>query len=135
MSLDNLKILVVEDEYLLAMALRAVLVEAGAEVLGPVSTVAQAQHIISNGRGVDVAVLDVNLGKEMVYPVADTLMALGIPCVLTTGFDGVSLDERYRHMERFEKPYDPEQVVAQVDAVMQKVATDGLPHEIRAVKP
>lgn len=120
MPISELKVLVVEDEYLLAMALRDVLVDAGAEVLGPVSNVAQAQKIIATADRIDVAVLDVNLGKEMVYPVADALTEMNVPCVLTTGFDGNSLGERYRNLHRCEKPYDPEQVVAQLNAATER---------------
>jgi CheY-like chemotaxis protein len=53
---------------------------------------------------VDAAILDINLGGETVYTVADALARLGIPFVFVTGYGSESVDGRYSHVKRLEKP-------------------------------
>ena len=100
------RILVVEDEYLAADDLREGLEEAGVEVLGPVPSVAQAMDLLDAGARPDAAVLDVNLGEERVWPVADRLREAGVPFILATGYDARAIPEAYRAAPRCEKPYD-----------------------------
>jgi CheY-like chemotaxis protein len=103
------RILVVEDEYLIAMDLKRWLRGAGVEVIGPVPSVEQALDLIEEG-ALDAAVLDINLGNgEVVYPVADRLSALGVPYLFATGDIRVRDDPAYRYRPRLEKPIlDPE---------------------------
>ncbi|ARO54000.1 response regulator [Methylorubrum zatmanii] len=78
-------ILVVEDEYLIAMQLKRWLEKAGATVIGPVPSVHQALDLIEDVT-LDAAVLDVNLGDEdTVYPVAETLTSIAVPYLFATG--------------------------------------------------
>ena len=97
-------ILVVEDEYLLADDLGATLREAGAEVLGPVASVAAALALIGQSDVIDAAVLDVNLSGEMVFAAADALADRGIPFTFATGYDQWALPERFASAPRVEKP-------------------------------
>jgi len=92
--LSKLRILVVEDEPLLSMALIDEIEEAGAQVVGPVASVEGALDIIGT-TPIDGAILDVELQKKLVYPVADRLIELGVPFVLTTGHDAGGLPERF----------------------------------------
>ncbi len=71
--LSGRSILVVEDEFLLAEDLREQLVLAGAAVIGPVATLAKALDLIAAGVALDAALLDVNLGGQKVFPLADLL--------------------------------------------------------------
>src|SRR4051794_18185888 len=81
-------LLVVEDDYLIASDLAASLESLGYEVIGPAGSVAEALKLLEvEGSRLDGAVLDINLGNERVYPVADFLKARGTPFVFTTGYD------------------------------------------------
>ena len=84
-------VLVVEDEFLLALDLELVLERHGFRVLGPTATVAQALRLLEDGEPPDVALLDVNLKGEMVTPVAEALRARGVPFVLASAYDGHKL--------------------------------------------
>lgn len=86
-SLRGCTILLVEDEYMIAMDMADQLRRAKAEVLGPVGHVDDALDLIEDHAGqVDAAVLDVNLGAgKTAYPIADRLQELGIPYLFATG--------------------------------------------------
>ena len=85
-GLQGRHVLVVEDEYLLAEDLRMTLERYGAEVLGPVPSVGEAMASIADHPELDGAVLDMNLRGNMVFPVADMLVARGITFFFTTGY-------------------------------------------------
>lgn len=105
LPLNGLSVLAVEDEYLIAEELRRGLEDAGATVLGPVPSVARALALVdAEGGTIDGAVLDVNLGSEKVFPVADALTRRKIPFLFVTGYGESAVPERYRHVVRCEKP-------------------------------
>jgi DNA-binding response OmpR family regulator len=83
-------VLVVEDEFLIAIDLERLLRQHGFRVLGPAATVAAALNLL-DGEAPDVALLDVNLRGEMVTPVAEVLRARGVPFVLASAYDGAQL--------------------------------------------
>lgn len=103
-SLRNRRILVVEDEFMLADELQRELTRAGAVVLGPVPTVEMALGLLAREADLDGAVLDVNLGGELVYPVADALAGRKVPFVFVTGYDAQVLPPCFAHAPRCEKP-------------------------------
>jgi len=90
-SRDPLVVLVVEDEFLLALDLELVLERHGFRVLGPTATVAQALRLLEDGEPPDVALLDVNLRGELVTPVAAALRARGVPFVLASAYGSAQL--------------------------------------------
>lgn len=99
------RILVVEDEYILAMEIGNSLLALGAIVLGPMGRVPDVLAFLETAEPApDAAILDVNLVGEMVYPVADALITRGIPFVFTTGYDRSALVAAYADFARFEKP-------------------------------
>ncbi|CAL8480620.1 response regulator [Caballeronia sp. S22] len=105
--LDGRRILVVEDDYLVALALSTVLEEAGAHVVGPVASAEEAVALLEEGRErVDAAVLDVDLNGETSYPVADALASRDIRFVFATGYGIDAVAEGYRHYPRCQKPFD-----------------------------
>lgn len=120
---DNLDIgirsvLVVEDELFIGMELEAALTEAGFRVLGPAASVAIALDLLADERP-GVAVLDFNLGREKVTPVALLLKSLGIPFVLTSASDVAELG-RYSVLDGIEnlgKPTDLDRLVAVVSSL------------------
>jgi CheY-like chemotaxis protein len=83
-ALRDRRILVIEDEYLIATTLSDHLEGIGSVVVGPVPSVEMAIKAIESNPDIDVAVVDVNLGGVMAYPVADVLLARKIPFVLST---------------------------------------------------
>jgi DNA-binding LytR/AlgR family response regulator len=111
-SLKGCCLLVVEDEYLIAADLTASLESLGVEVIGPAASVDEALSLVDkNSDRLDGAVLDINLGNERVYPVADVLTARGVPFVFTTGYDAVVVPTAYATAPRCEKPVDKTQLV------------------------
>ncbi len=104
-SLAGHRILVVEDEYLIAMQVQEWLEAAGADVVGPVPSVEQALDLIAQD-GLTAAILDINLGHgRTVYPLADKLAALGVPYLFATGDVKFSDADCYRQRPRMEKPF------------------------------
>ncbi len=79
--------LVVEDEYVIADDIARTLGWLGAEVVGPVPDRDEALALLSSGKRIDLAVLDINLHVEVVHPVADALQDRGVPFVFATGYD------------------------------------------------
>ena len=103
-SMTGLNILVIEDEYIVAEDLHRALQAAGAQVLGPVPTVAEALSAVGTRERIDGAVLDINLHGEMAYSVADALLARGVGFVFATGYDRQDVPARYGHVPCCEKP-------------------------------
>ena len=111
-SLDRCRVLVVEDEYLLADELALELAEEGATVLGPVPSVARALALLETEASLDGAILDVNLGGEPAFPVADALLDRGVPLIFTTGYDSSAIPARFARLPRCEKPINVGRVTA-----------------------
>jgi DNA-binding response OmpR family regulator len=103
-QLSGKHILVVEDEALAALHLEDMLQELGCEVMGPAARVKHAIEILDQGLP-DMAILDLNVAGELVYPVADTLAARGVPFLFATGLGIASLSENYRDRPVLQKPF------------------------------
>ncbi len=91
------RIMIVEDEALVAMALRESLDEMGFSVVGPFNRISEAMVALRNNR-IDAAVLDVNLGGELIYPLADVLAADHVPFVFITGYGAEEIEPRYANV-------------------------------------
>ena len=99
------RVLIVEDDYIIALDLADMLVEAGAVVMGPVGHMSGAETLLkSKSLLPDVVLLDLSLHGAPSYPLADILIDREIPFFFTTGFDGEAIDAAYRHYPRLEKP-------------------------------
>ena len=103
---DNDNVLVVEDESLVAMMMVEALTEMGLSIVGPFSTTVEAIRAV-NDTPVAAAILDINLGDELVYPVADLLTLRGIPFAFITGYGSGQPDSRYPQAQVLLKPVDP----------------------------
>jgi CheY-like chemotaxis protein len=104
-SLGGRRLLVVEDDYLIAIELAGALEDYGARIVGMAGSVKDARALIeTEGDQLDGAVLDVNLDGDRVYPIADALLALGIPFVFATGYDLWVIPAVYAGVPRCEKP-------------------------------
>ena len=98
------RILIVEDEYLIALDLAEGVRQLGCDVLGPVGRVDAAMDLVEAKPDIDAALLDVNLNGERVFPVADRLIARDVPVVLMTGYDESTIPGRYASINSFTKP-------------------------------
>ena len=102
--LSGKRVLVVEDNYILAMDVCHWLEDAGAEVVGPAPDAEHARELLSLGK-VDGAVVDINLGKGPTYEVAHSLAEQGVPFLLTTGYDHSAIPAEHQGAPRLEKPF------------------------------
>ncbi len=105
-GLANLRILLAEDESLIALNLEMLLQQFGCEVIGPVSDVKELARM-AGGERLDGALVDVNLRGRQVFEVLPILIARGVPVVLTSGYDDETLfPEEFRSLPRVSKPFD-----------------------------
>ncbi len=128
---NGTRVMVVEDEALVAMVESDALIELGYEVAGPFSRPPEALAAVKEG-GLAAAILDINLAGALVYPVADELAARGIPFVFVTGYGTESIDRRFANVPVLQKPIDREalQRIFVNGAVTPPAAT--IPHAIGA---
>lgn len=106
-------ILVVEDEQLVAMLIEDALLDAGATVIGPAATVAEALDLLG-GTLPDAAVMDMNLCGESAAPVADRLAALAVPFLIATGYGAAGLPPGHEAVPVLAKPFEPDDLIRQL---------------------
>ncbi|MGH6788212.1 MAG: response regulator [Pseudolabrys sp.] len=99
------RIMIVEDEALVAMAARDLMMELGFSVVGPFSKMSEAITALKDG-DIDAAILDVNLSGELVYPLADILATGGVPFIFATGYGAESIDRRFANIPVLQKPIE-----------------------------
>ena len=107
------RVLVVEDEMLIGMLLEDMLTDLGHEVVAIIPRLKEAMAAVDR-ETYDLAILDVHLHGESAFPVADVLIAKGIPFVFATGYGERGLPENYRGRPVLQKPFakdDLERVV------------------------
>ena len=103
--LKGLRLLLVEDEAMVAMMLEDMLGDLGVEVVGPAGNVARALELAHADQAISGAILDVNVGGEPIYPVAETLRARGVPFVFITGYGSADIDGRFADAPTVQKPF------------------------------
>lgn len=112
--LSGLKVLVVEDVFMLAQDLADQLSGAGCTVIGPVPTVQQALDQ-ADSTALDGAVLDVNLRGDRSFPLAEQLASDGVPFIFLTGYDSVTVfPDQFRDAQKLTKPVDYKMLVEAV---------------------
>jgi CheY-like chemotaxis protein len=104
---SNQRILVVEDEFLIRMLLEDMLDELGYRIAAVAGRLDEASELARKG-AFDLAILDVNLDGQDVYPVADILSGRNIPFLFVTGYGGRGLPEAYRDRPTLQKPFQIE---------------------------
>jgi len=118
--LQGRRILVVEDEAIVAMLVEDGLLDAGARVVGPASSIEEALHLIEGAvadGGLSAAVLDLNLHGAWVSPVADRLAALGVPFLFATGYCEGCDTGGHSTAPILHKPFDPKNLITAVEAL------------------
>jgi len=104
-ALQGRRVLVVEDETMIAMMVEDMLDELGCAVVGPAHALDVALALAKTETDIDAAVLDVNLAGQAVYPVADALREKGVPAIFSTGYGDVGLQGAYRDAPVLQKPF------------------------------
>lgn len=118
-QLDGRRVMVVEDEFLIAISLEMALGEQGALVEGPYTRLDEAQKAVSNRP--DAAVLDVRLGSDSSLPLARDLAALGVPLLFVTGnVDGEELKQEFPDAQVLSKPVSEDRVVAELKRLIER---------------
>jgi DNA-binding response OmpR family regulator len=118
--LEGARILIVEDEFFLADDLARALRDAGAEPVGPISTIAQAEELVASQR-LDAAVLDLNLHGEMASDFVQKLSQSELPCLIVSGYGEDAIPDCVAGMARLEKPVSPSVVVDSLAAELSRV--------------
>jgi DNA-binding response OmpR family regulator len=118
-TLRDKRVLVVEDEAIVAMMVEDELADAGAKVIGPASSVEEALRLIEGATsdgGLSVAVLDIHLGGERVLPVADRRAVLGVPFLFATGY-GKGCDTGGHDAPILRKLFHPAALITALEAL------------------
>jgi CheY-like chemotaxis protein len=103
-ALSGCRVMVVEDEVLVSWILEDMLAALGCQVVGPAVRVNQGLALVEAG-SIDAAVLDVNLNGQKSYPIADALVARGVPFAFSTGYNKDTMPAEYRDFPMLQKPY------------------------------
>ena len=107
LPLSSRRILIVEDESLVAMLLETILEDMGCVTVGPISNIEDALALLSGDEAgtLDGALLDVNVAGREVFPVAEVLKARGVPFVFSTGYGQGGLPDEWRNKATIQKPF------------------------------
>jgi CheY-like chemotaxis protein len=103
-ELNGLRILVVEDEAAISLLLEDMLLDFGCEVVGPAGRLAAALDLAAS-ETFDLAILDVNVAGESIYPVAEALAERNVPFVFSTGYGSAGIKDSYRDRPVVQKPF------------------------------
>lgn len=112
------RVLVLEDEYFIADDIAAALAENGAEVIGPLGDLAEAENVVRSSRP-DAAVLDVNLHCDRVYPLARLLRTSNVPFIFASGYGRTQIDTEFNDVPLWEKPVEPDALVRSLLELMR----------------
>ena len=104
-ALAGRRVLVVEDESLVAMLLETILEDMGCTPVGPASTVEEGLARVEDPESLDAALLDVNVAGQQVFPIAEALKARGVPFVFSTGYGEGGLPDAWRGHPTVQKPF------------------------------
>ena len=116
--LNGRSVLLVEDEFLLALHLEELVESLGAKVRGPFTRLADAMAAARHD-DFDMAILDINLNGTMVYPLADDLIGRRVPFLFLSGYGLANLPERFRGIMRLNKPCEPALLTAALKGIAE----------------
>jgi two-component system, chemotaxis family, sensor kinase Cph1 len=123
--MNKRRALVAEDSAHILMSLEMLLEHSGVEIVGAAATVAAMRKLVETVAA-DIAILDVNLNGELVFPVVDLLIERGIPVIFTTGYAPEKIfPPRFLGLPALQKPYDPDEFL---ELVEEALAQTGVAH-------
>jgi DNA-binding response OmpR family regulator len=112
----QLKILIVEDEALVAMLIEDVLADLGHEVIGIGGRLDQALKLAEEAPA-DFAIVDLNLNGARTYGIAEVLRRRGVPFIFATGYGADGVEPEWSSVRVLPKPFEPHQLAAAIEAV------------------
>lgn len=115
--MPNARLLIVEDEYLIRLLLEDMLVELGCSIAAVASSLDQGKQAAQNTE-IDLAILDVNIDGEQVFPIADILRGRGLPFIFITGYGAQGLPDGYRAAPTLQKPFQMQDLEATLARVL-----------------
>jgi two-component system, chemotaxis family, sensor kinase Cph1 len=119
MSAARPRILLAEDEFLVALSTTDLLENAGCEIVGPVSRVAPGRGLALS-ETLDAAVLDINLAGEMAWPIAEALTDRGVPFVFLSAYVPQSvIPTKFAAVPRLDKPVDGRRLLSELEALWE----------------
>jgi CheY-like chemotaxis protein len=119
MGLEGFRVLVIEDDTLVAMSVGDMLSDLGCLVVGSAGDLTQAFEMVETG-GFDFALLDVNLRGKEVFPVADVLSEKGIPFAFASGYGRAGLSDEFRASPIVSKPFQIEELSAVLSSALAR---------------
>lgn len=117
-SLKGVRVLVVEDEYFVAIMLEEMLESAGCIVMGPIPRLQEALDAVDH-QDYDVALLDVNLAGERIDPVADALFERDVPFMFVTGYGASALPREYAERPHIGKPFRMAELLGMLSSILR----------------
>lgn len=111
------KVLIVEDEALIAMLFEDILEDTACQIVGPAMNVRQAMELAGTAE-IDVAVLDVNLNGESSFPVAALLRSRGVPLIFSSGYGSQGLPPEWQDRPTLPKPFTSDEVVGALERLV-----------------
>ena len=125
-ALSGVKVLLVEDETLVAMLLEDMVADLGGTVIASASRVGRALEVLNDpATTIDVAILDVNLGGEDAFPVAGALAERGVPFAFSTGYGNAGLPDPWRSRPTLQKPFTQDQVAQVLSRTLNGAVSPG----------
>ena len=111
--------MIVEDEFVIADDVAAMLREAGADIIGPAASLPEGMRLATDTETIDAGVLNVDLGGVEVFPLADELMARGVKIMFLTGYGDENIPERFASVPCCRKPTGPAGVIKELIALLR----------------
>jgi CheY-like chemotaxis protein len=111
------RVLIVEDEAMIAMLVEDMVVDFGSEVVGPVAQLSSAISLAQTAE-LDAAILDINVGGSVIFPVADILKNRDIPFIFATGYGSMGLPDRFRNSHTLPKPFSYQSLAESLRTVL-----------------
>ena len=121
--LAGVRVLVVEDEYFIADDMVRALRQCGAEPVGPVGSLADAEQLIAAERP-DAVILDLNLRGEFAYRLIDQINEQGVPFLIVSGYSAQSVRDEFRDYPSLEKPVSEKKIVAALAKQLGRPSAD-----------
>jgi CheY-like chemotaxis protein len=116
---QGLRVLLVEDDMMICLLFEDMLVELGCKIVGPACDIRRATDLAQRHEGIDVAILDVHLAGQVVFPVADILAKRGVPFLFATGLGADELPAEWQDRQTLQKPMSMAQLIVALGNTMR----------------